>query len=170
MVDPDNRRPVDFTKHQALLDELIEKESNDRHDLLRGLLQSWRDGRVKLYLTYKALHTRHAHSAVFLQGRYTPLSATGAKHEHVTAFARHHGETWIVAAVPRLPYRLCAPNVFPLGEAVWETGELVLPHDAPGTWSNVFTGESLEARPTSGGLRLSELFFRFPVALLIGKP
>lgn len=168
MVDPDNRRPVDFTERQALLDGLIEAEQRDWHALLRDLLQSWSDGRVKLYVTHKTLHTRHAHRHTFSQGHYTSLLATGAKRDHVVALARQHGDTWIIAVAPRLPSRLCEVSAFPLGERVWEASELSLPHDAPRRWSNVFTGESLEVMSTSGGLRLSELLLRFPLALLIG--
>jgi (1->4)-alpha-D-glucan 1-alpha-D-glucosylmutase len=168
MVDPDNRRPVDFTHRQALLDGLLQAEHNDWQSLLGDLLQSWHDGRVKLYVTQKALHTRNTHRHVFFQGRYTPLRATGAKRDHVMALARQHGDTWIIAVVPRLPSELSDVDAFPLGQPVWETGELILPHGAPEKWSNVFTGESLEVPSASGGLRLAELFLRFPVALLIG--
>jgi maltooligosyltrehalose synthase len=84
------------------------------------------------------------------------------------ALARQHGDNWIIAVVPRLPSGLSEVDAFPLGQPVWETGELILPHGAPEKWSNVFTGESLEVPSASGGLRLAELFLRFPVALLIG--
>jgi (1->4)-alpha-D-glucan 1-alpha-D-glucosylmutase len=168
MVDPDNRRPVDFVERQVLLDRLREAEHRDWHALLRGLLQSWRDGRVKLYVTHKTLHARHAHRHTFLQGQYTSLMATGAKRDHVVALARHHGDTWIIAVAPRLLSRLCEVDAFPLGERVWEAGEIILPHDAPRRWSNVFTGESLEVTSAASGLRLADLLLRFPLALLIG--
>jgi (1->4)-alpha-D-glucan 1-alpha-D-glucosylmutase len=170
LVDPDNRRPVDFTKHQVLLHSLFEEEKNDWNSLLRELLRSWSDGRVKLYVTYKALHTRNANRNVFLEGQYTPLRATGPKHDDVIAFVRLHGDTWIIAVAPRLPSRLSEVGEFPLGERVWGSSELILPAAAPRTWSNVFTGERPEVMPDSNHLRLSELFSRFPVALLIGTP
>jgi (1->4)-alpha-D-glucan 1-alpha-D-glucosylmutase len=169
MVDPDNRRPVDFTQRRELLDRLLQAEHSDWQALLSDLLRSWRDGRIKLYVTHQALRTRNAHRHVFLQGRYTPLRAVGAKRDHVVALARHHGDTWIVAVAPRLTSQLAEGGAFPLGEGVWETGELILPHNAPGRWSNVFTGESLEASSAAGRLRLAELFLRFPVVLLIGS-
>jgi (1->4)-alpha-D-glucan 1-alpha-D-glucosylmutase len=169
LVDPDNRRPVDFTKRQALLDSLFEAEQNDWHSLLRDLLQSWDDGRVKLYVTHKALRTRNANRNVFLEGQYTSLRTTGPKRDSVIAFVRHHGETWIIAVAPRLPSRLSEVGEFPLGERVWESSELILPAAAPRMWSNVFTGERPAVIPTSDNLRLSEIFSRFPIALLIGS-
>ena len=168
LVDPDNRRPVDFTKRRALLDSLFEEEKNDWNALLSDLLQSWSDGRVKLYVTYKALHTRTANRNVFLEGRYTSLRATGPKRDSVIAFARHHGDTWIIAVAPRLPSRLSEVGEFPLGERVWESSEIILPAAAPRTWSNVFTGERPEVIPAFDNLRLSEIFSRFPIALLVG--
>jgi (1->4)-alpha-D-glucan 1-alpha-D-glucosylmutase len=168
MVDPDNRRPIDFTKRQELLDRLLEAEKHNWHALLRELLQSWQDGRVKLYVTHKALGARNANRNVFLEGRYTPLWAAGSQQDHVIALARHPGDTWIIAVAPRLPSRMSKVGEFPLGKPVWETSELICPTDAPRTWSNVFTGERLEVNPTSGHLRLAELFSQFPLALLIG--
>jgi (1->4)-alpha-D-glucan 1-alpha-D-glucosylmutase len=131
-------------------------------------LQSWDDGRVKLYVTYKTLGTRNAHRHVFLEGRYTTLKAVGPQHHHVTALSRDDGDTWTLSVAPRLPSRLSQSGEFPLGSRVWETSDLILPQGAPGKWSNVFTGETLEVLPHSGNLRLAELFSRFPVALLIG--
>jgi (1->4)-alpha-D-glucan 1-alpha-D-glucosylmutase len=168
LVDPDNRRPVDFTKRQALLESLFEEEQNDWNALLRDLLQSWGDGRVKLYVTHKALHTRHTNRNVFLEGQYTSLRATGPKRDSVIACVRHHGDTWIIAVAPRLPSRLSEVGEFPLGERVWESSELILPAAAPRTWSNVFTGERPEVIPAFDNLRLSEIFSRFPIALLVG--
>jgi (1->4)-alpha-D-glucan 1-alpha-D-glucosylmutase len=168
LVDPDNRRPVDFTKRQALLESLFKEEQNDWNALLSDLLQSWGDGRVKLYVTHKALHTRHANRNVFLEGQYTSLRATGPKRDSVIACVRHHGDTWIIAVAPRLPSRLSEVGEFPLGERVWESSELILPAAAPRTWSNVFTGERPEVIPAFDNLRLSEIFSRFPIALLVG--
>jgi (1->4)-alpha-D-glucan 1-alpha-D-glucosylmutase len=167
LVDPDNRRPVDFTQRRDLMEVLLEQENAEALSL-RDLLQSWHDGRAKLYVTHKALRTRNANRNVFLEGRYTSLRAAGPKQNHVIAFARCHGDTWIIAVAPRFPSRLSEVGEFPLGERIWGNSELILPAAAPRTWSNVFTGERPEVSPASDHLRLAEIFSRFPVGLLIG--
>jgi (1->4)-alpha-D-glucan 1-alpha-D-glucosylmutase len=168
MVDPDNRRPVDFSQRQVLLDGLLEAEKQDWRALLSDLLQSWSDGRIKLYVTHKALGARNANRQAFLEGQYTSLRADGPQQDHIIALARHHGDTWMIAVVPRLPSRLSTVGEFPLGNRVWETSELIRPDAAPTTWSNVLTGERLEASSASGHVKLSDIFSQFPLALLVG--
>ena len=166
LVDPDNRRPVDFDHRQELLEDLTAAENRDRHALLADLLLSWRDGRIKLYVTHKALQLRNAYPQVFQQGSYAPLAITGAKRDCIVALARQHGDAWVIAAAPRLPTQLAEAGVWPLGETSWRTDALILPHGAPAAWTNVFTGDT--ANVESQGLQLAELMRRFPVALLIG--
>ncbi len=152
LVDPDNRRPVDFRKRGAFLDELRKAETHDVAGLLRELTSNWEDGRIKLYLTYKALNFRRAHPELFLHGDYIPVTGSA----HACAFARRQGEEWALAAVPRLTLRLGQPPQ-------WGGEALALPAAAPARWRNVFTCETLEARDE---VRLANLFAAFPVALL----
>jgi (1->4)-alpha-D-glucan 1-alpha-D-glucosylmutase len=172
LVDPDNRRPVDFKRRARLLEELRKKEAaaEGLAGLLRELLNHWEDGRVKLYLTWKALNFRRAHPALFLQGDYVPLFGRGGKRESVCAFARRRGEEWALMAVPRLATRLVGTGQFPLGRKVWGASALSLPAGAPTRWRNVLTGETLAAtsRQRKKSLPLAQVFERFPVALLLG--
>jgi (1->4)-alpha-D-glucan 1-alpha-D-glucosylmutase len=174
LVDPDNRRPVDFARRTLLLNELLnrEKESPDTSSLLQELLSGREDGRIKLFLTYKALNFRRRHRDLFLSGSYLPLAVSGGKKEHVLAFAREHNGFWTVAAVPRLMTRLVAPGEFPVGQNAWGTqGGLLLPEGSPDLWSNALTGESFHASAANGKklLSLSGVFHHFPVALLAGS-
>lgn len=193
LVDPDNRRPVDFKKRAALLAALKERDATDPLALARELLDRWEDGRIKLYLTYKALHFRRSNRELFAAGEYIPLAATGPREKHVCAFARRLGSTWTLVAVPRLLARLAAAMVRPtesilppvrppLGEAVWGETSLLLPAEAPDRWRNVFTGEKVAVpaapvTPAAGArpprektLLLAHLLRHFPVALLAGEP
>jgi (1->4)-alpha-D-glucan 1-alpha-D-glucosylmutase len=156
LVDPDNRRPVDFALRERLLREL-------REGLVSPalLLERWRDGRVKLFVTSRALELRRERQALFLEGDYVPLHATGSRRQHVCAFARRLRGEWALAAVPRLLARVVPEGRFPLGKPVWPEGALVLPRGAPAVWRNVFTGEHVRR------LALADVFRSFPVALLV---
>lgn len=114
LVDPDNRRPVDYAMRSAMLDELLRQEERDRLALARRLVRSWSDGRVKLYTTLRLLRTRGGNPALFLEGEYLPLQASGVARGHVCAYARRHGGTWAVAIAPRLLAALVPPGALPL--------------------------------------------------------
>ncbi|MFC1989389.1 malto-oligosyltrehalose synthase [Chloroflexota bacterium] len=166
LVDPDNRRPVDFRKRVKLLDDLIQREVQGQNLLVKRILKSWQDGRVKLYVTHKALDIRRADRDVFRNGSYVPLQVEGQRQEHVCAFARSKGDKWVLTVVPRLLSKLVDFGIFPVGQQVWGNDILLLPEDAPQDWLNVFTGENLKVSDRRKGLSLSEIFHIFPVSLL----
>jgi (1->4)-alpha-D-glucan 1-alpha-D-glucosylmutase len=166
LVDPDNRRPVDFRKRVQLLDDLIQQEVQGHNLLVKRILKSWRDGRVKLYVTYKALEIRRTDKDVFQNGSYVPLQVEGQSQEHICAFARYKGDRWTLTVIPRLMTGLVNVDTFPCGQQVWEKDILLLPEDAPQNWLNVFTGENLKVSDRRKELSLAEIFHIFPVALL----
>jgi (1->4)-alpha-D-glucan 1-alpha-D-glucosylmutase len=166
LVDPDNRRPVDFGKRVKLLDDLIQQEARGQDSLVNRILKSWQDGRVKLYLIYKALGLRRADKDLFQDGHYVPLKVEGQRQEHVCAFARIKGDRWTLTFVPRLITGLVPADTLPCGRKVWENDILLLPEDAPEDWLNIFTGEKLKVSDRQKGLSLSDIFHTFPVSLL----
>jgi (1->4)-alpha-D-glucan 1-alpha-D-glucosylmutase len=168
LVDPDNRSPVDFEKRACLLASMTQAEASDRAELLRDILSNWRDGRIKFYITLKALEFRRKHQALFLEGTYSPLQTVGTKKENIVAFCRRRKTAWVVAAVPRLPASLVAPEQMPLGRPVWGNTALRLPDKAPRNWVNVITGETITASLQKTGHKLiaAEMLTSFPVALL----
>ena len=173
LVDPDNRGPVDFSRRRRLLQELAEREPAGRLALVRELLARPEDGRVKLFLTWKALRFRRDRRELFASGDYLPLSASGEKREHVLAFARRKGKEWAIAAVPRLVTRLGPPETFPLGEKAWGSrGGIVLPEGYPDRWTCLFTGEPVrtEGKGGRGVLPFRSLFRDFPVAFFSADP
>ena len=169
LVDPDNRRPVDFARRMKQLDELKRSEEAGRAGLLRELLCQWQDGSAKMYLIYKTLNFRLDRKEIFQLGSYLPIYVLGKFREHICAFARRWHDHWIVVVAPRLLTRVLPPGRAPLGETVWEDAVLPLPHGTPEEWRNVLTGESLLAQKTKAarqGLRLREIFTSYPVALM----
>ncbi|GAB4361912.1 MAG: malto-oligosyltrehalose synthase [Deltaproteobacteria bacterium] len=173
LVDPDNRGPVDFRIRRRMLEEFRAAGTGGLRPLVRELLKRPEDGRIKLFLTWKALAFRREQAALFADGDYLPLSASGGKRSHLLAFARRLGPRWAVAAVPLRATRLGPPGEFPLGRKAWGSrGHLLLPPGAPRRWRNVLTGEPLEAAGASGGpeLPLPLLFRDLPAALLSSDP
>jgi len=162
LVDPDNRRPVDFARRSALLDELRRREAQDAAALVKDLCANWQDGRIKLYLTYKALNFRRAHAELFQQGEYLGLSGDS----HTCGFARRLGDEWVIAAVPRNTARLAPSRKRLLQPNIWGNAALELPEDAPRRWHDVLTGAEIRVR--GNALKLAEAFASFPVALLAG--
>lgn len=173
LVDPDNRRPVDFESRRELLVALqdrITRAGCDLTSLTDELLTNLADGRIKAYLLYQTLGLRRARETVFTRGAYLPLDATGVRRDHVCAFARSLDEAGVVVVVPRLVAQLTNESERPpVGLEVWRQTRLLLPpHLANGCYQNVFTGEVLTPdsyRDTPGPL-VGTILGRFPVALL----
>jgi (1->4)-alpha-D-glucan 1-alpha-D-glucosylmutase len=172
LVDPDNRRPVDFSKRVSLLAELDKASltESDRLALVQELVTNRTDGRIKLFLTAETLRYRRAHSSLFRHGEYVKLEAMGTKSAHLFAFARLHAEGAIVTVVPRLPTGITPdPHKPPLGDEMWNDTELVLPAWREGTmFRNIFTGEKLSTvtRGERQVLSLGRIFMHGPVACL----
>jgi (1->4)-alpha-D-glucan 1-alpha-D-glucosylmutase len=169
LVDPDNRRPVDWALRRRALDELIAaaRAAADRAAFAEELVKSKEDGRIKLFVIREALACRRALAALFQQGEYRALEAEGPLAEHVCAFARLAGGQAVLTVVPRLLARRGLDGA-PLGRAYWEDAtSLVLPPDAGTTFINPMTGARLTG--AGGRLALAEVFASLPVALLVAE-
>jgi len=177
LVDPDNRRPVDFDRRASALRELRARLANPHGDtaaLAAELLQAWPDGRIKLLVTHCALRLRQRHPKLFGgEGSYSPLEVAGERAEHAVAFARRHGEGEIVVVVPRLPARLAravrgADDAAPLGDRWGDTHVVLRGSEQGGCYRDVFTGARLMAESPEGEVRLPlvRLFATLPLALL----
>lgn len=131
LVDPDNRRPVDFKARQHAL--------NTPPDI-GELLFNWRDGRIKQALIAQVLALRKAHPLLFRQGRYTPLEVVGQHAERVVAFCREHQGKRLLVVVPRWPHSLLENGVRPqINAQVWGDTRLKLPFAAPTqNWKGLF--------------------------------
>jgi (1->4)-alpha-D-glucan 1-alpha-D-glucosylmutase len=171
LVDPDNRRPVDFAVRRELLASL-RHPSISSPELCRELIDNWQDGRVKMWTTLRALEVRREHPELFHQGNYLPLQSTEMT-RHLCTFARvHHGRDsespeMAIVAVPRFAYsQMGGKPGAPLGD-VWGDAAIKVPEEGPQQFENVFTGETVRAE--GGSLLCRELFRHFPVALLYGR-
>lgn len=176
LVDPDNRRPVDYDRRRQMLSALQERIRTAEQDLVglaRELLDSREDGRIKLYTIYRTLNYRREQADLFYTGAYFPLEGIGRCAKHICAFARQHHQRVVLVAVPRLLTRLMPdPHVLPIGPQIWEGSWLTVPpSDAGHGYRNLFTGETVGAVNQEGRmmLALDKVFADFPVALLAGE-
>lgn len=175
LVDPDNRRPVDYPKRRKMLDEMQTWCSLDEKDLskhLAALTENMEDGRIKLYVTWRTLKFRRQHPALFQLGKYLPLSISGPKAEHLIAFSRQHEKTSAVTVVPRLCGRLLGEKyISPADRYLWDGTRIKVESSfCSSGLQNLFTKERLSPGNIDGELYLeaADLLGNFPVALLIG--
>jgi (1->4)-alpha-D-glucan 1-alpha-D-glucosylmutase len=168
LVDPDNRRPVDYRQRTRLLRGLQRRRPGRR--LAADLLETKADGRIKLYLTSRALACRAAYPNLFARGAYISLAAEGAAADHVVAFFRRDAENEFIAVAPRLVVGLTHKELRdPIGQEIWGDTRLLVPDAEPGMrYRDVFTGETLKFSASDDGaiLPIAEVFAAFPFALL----
>lgn len=166
LVDPDNRRPVDFARRTRMLQALQTAiESRPRDELAEELVRTWKDGRIKMFITHVLLRLRSEMPDTLRDGGYEPLMAEGEAAQHAFAFLRGHGGRAAVVVVPRLVRTLETTTGLSLDQPeVWGDTRLMLPGHLNGqSLRNVFTSEIIPAEET---MEVKALLRRFPVAVL----
>jgi (1->4)-alpha-D-glucan 1-alpha-D-glucosylmutase len=178
LVDPDNRGSVDYSLRKQLLHDLqkwaigpegeIQVHARELAESVRS--ESKNDGRLKLYVTHRALQVRHQLRSLFQAGDYVPLSVNGEKADHLVVFARRHKNSAVLVVVPRLGARLLSePANLPIGSEVWKDTRVELPCNIQAeTFRNAFTSEDVlvEKRGDTKFFPAATLLANFPVALL----
>jgi (1->4)-alpha-D-glucan 1-alpha-D-glucosylmutase len=153
LVDPDNRRPVDYGRRRELLASL-ERVSPEE------LLREWPDGRIKMMLTQRLLRFRREQASLFQRGKYLPLTVTGEFAACCVAFAREHEGKWIAVLAPRLSSRVGFP---PIGDK-WKDTAVELPASFPREGAKeLFTGRNLNAE--GNAIRLADALAVLPFAV-----
>jgi (1->4)-alpha-D-glucan 1-alpha-D-glucosylmutase len=169
LVDPDNRRAVDFPCRIQALQALLDKAHFDTSGVVRDLLTKWPDGRIKLYTIWKALGCRRRHPALFREGEFIPLETAGEQSPHILAFLRRHGNEQATIIIPRWVTNIPkSAETTELG-TFWSGTNIKLPVSSPRSWRNVFTAKTTETRlgDSNPCIAVSALFQDFPVALLV---
>jgi len=151
LVDPDNRRPVDYQQRRELLASLETASPEE-------LLQKWQDGRIKLLMTQRLLRFRREQAELFKRGNYVPLTVSGEFADCCVAFAREYEGKWIAVLTPRLSSRVGFP---PIGEK-WKDTAVELPASfSRGSARELFTGRELR----NSVVGLSDAMAALPFAL-----
>ena len=156
LVDPDNRVPPDPERSAA--PERFDPE----------LLENWADGRIKAWVIRAALCFRKERPDLFTTGEYVPVTGFGRAEDHSVVFARRHGESFAIALAPRFSSQFSALEKFPVGARIWHDSYISIPDDAPVSWRNVITNESVTAALADGrkAIYVSDALKTCPVALL----
>ena len=163
LVDPDNRRPVDYALRQRLLAQ-VRTEGMSLAGI-REMFSSARDGRAKLFLISALLDFRRGHEAMFRDGGYLPLEVVGTRHENAIAYARPLGEHGLITVASRLHASLgIAAGQLPCGEVWSDTAIDLASLPTGGAVRNVVTGEWHPLR--DGKLPLRELFAQVPAGIV----
>ena len=166
LVDPDNRRPVDYLKRQQWLAGLTNEPNNHQttaQDRVAHLWQHRFDGCIKFWLTHKLLQERRQHPDLFMTGDYVPLAVEGAYKQHIMAFARRQKSEWRVLIVPLHSAQLCRQQHRDTLSLDWQDTRVLLPTVAPNTWMNCLTEQT---GAVESGIRVSSVLDTFPVAIL----
>jgi (1->4)-alpha-D-glucan 1-alpha-D-glucosylmutase len=153
LVDPDNRRPVDYKARMVAISATAPLEK---------LLEEWPDGRIKQRVLSRLLADRAAAPDLYARGRYVPLAASGSFGDRIVAFERVWRGERLVVAVPRLTQALAADGSLPVGPA-WAQTRLPV---RGGAWREVLTGREIDGPPD--GLDVASLFATVPFAVLRG--
>jgi (1->4)-alpha-D-glucan 1-alpha-D-glucosylmutase len=176
LVDPDNRRPVDYDHRRSLLDALRASAGEvgaGRLELARELVKTRQDGRIKLYVTSEALRLRRENLDLWTTGDYLPLETTGSAADRIVAFARRNSDSWAIVAVPRLALQLSPDgSAWPLGKD-WGDTRILPPASellkSDSSFVDIFTGRRFELRSNDQGWSAAELFADFPLVLAVNR-
>jgi (1->4)-alpha-D-glucan 1-alpha-D-glucosylmutase len=154
LVDPDNRRPVDYKLRAETLSRLSTRSPED-------LLRNWPDGRIKMFLIQRALHFRNEHVELFQRGNYLPLRVSGPSADSCIAFARQLDGQWIIVIAPRLSSRVGFP---PIGDWWKETAIELSDNLRADRAREVFTGRELQIQ--NHQIRLADAMSMLPFAMM----
>ncbi|MCF0068914.1 malto-oligosyltrehalose synthase [Dyadobacter sp. CY261] len=163
LVDPDNRRKVDFVKRKQWLDEL---ESYETDRLVEKLWKSRHNGEVKLWLTQRLFALRRQYPLLFTQGEYIPLKVRGTYKDNLLAFARRYKRDVFVTVVPLHTVVMSREQQKEFFELDWQDTHVVLPENLLPEWDNVLTNSQAEFQKK---LSPADLFGSLPLAILKGK-
>jgi len=166
LVDPDNRRLVNFEKRKKALSKIIDSSNSNFKSSLSYYYKNITDGKIKLFLIYKALKVRKAFMELFNEGDYLPLDVSGDYNKNIIAFAREFNGNYCISIVPRFLTKLIKENEFPFGTKIWKDTFLTLPFNE-GNLIDAFTEEHVN--PDENKIPIGRILKNFPVSLLVSE-
>ncbi|NLD91510.1 MAG: malto-oligosyltrehalose synthase [Fibrobacter sp.] len=163
LVDPDNRRPVDFEQRIRVLDELNKRENDPL--LLKELIATPQNGTINLFLIKKLLHFRNKLPELFSSGKYIPVDIIGIYADSIVAFLRTTPESACLVVVPRMLTKIIAEGTMPLTNTIWDDTSIQLPPEYSGkTWFDIVTNTTLDTKSTT--MSIGDILTQFPVSVL----
>ena len=170
LVDPDNRRPIDFASRRAMLVTIRENAGKNLRTFLHDLLKDMSSGAIKMYVTHRALEFRCANRELFATGAYVPLAVQGERESNAVAFARSLGTKQIIVVAGRFFMRLPEMPPLPVDPRAWGETRVGLAKGLDGVeYIDLFTGETVKPERAGDGrtLKLAQVFAEMPVAMLV---
>lgn len=161
-VDPDNRRPVDFAQRRRHLEEIIERSAKDLTGLVSELLETRGDGRLKLYVTWRALKARKDFNSAF-RGDYRAVKPSGMRSQNVLCYLREANDCRVLVVAPRFFTVLAPLDRGPFGREAWHDTFLSCPESEGVLWTEEFTGRQVRG---TGEMPVADVLTHFPIALL----
>ncbi|MGE5498638.1 MAG: malto-oligosyltrehalose synthase [Syntrophothermus sp.] len=164
LVDPDNRRPVDYTLRKQYLRELREYEDGNLQKYITKLSEDFSNAKIKIFLTARTLKIRKKYEQLFQQGEYIPIKTEGSYKDSIIAFVRRYNENFSITVVPRFLTGIISPGQLPYGE-VWKDTKISLPFEVS-QLNNVITDEQIQS---AGTILVGTILSNFPAAVIIGS-
>lgn len=156
LVDPDNRRPIDYEMRKTLLEELKTGDLNQLWDTRYN-------GQIKLWLTHTLLQIRNTNPELFASADYIPLKVKGKAKEYIFAFARKYQQEWIILVVPLHLAKLSNKQQRKVNELKWKNTRIILPENAPEEFNNLIT--KLKSK-VENEIFVKDIFENLPFAIL----
>ncbi len=167
LVDPDNRQPVDYNLRRDFLTEVIEKDTEERISYLQNILKNPSDGKIKIFMVYKALQLRNEKPEIFNEGNFIPIEAGGKYKENIIVYARNTEDDFVITIVPRFLTNIVEENNLPVDRDIWDDTYIKLNKINPGSSiKNYFSGEIFERNDK---ISVGEIFKNFPYGLLVNN-
>ncbi|MFW0718617.1 malto-oligosyltrehalose synthase [Pedobacter sp. N23S346] len=159
LVDPDNRRPVDYDKR-------INFQNEQENQSLNALWDKRYSGKIKLWLTEKLATIRKDNHQLFEDGKYIPLRVEGTFKQHIMSFARQLNNDWIVVVIPIGLAALVKDDSAKLNKFEWADTQIILPSAAPIEWNNLISKTSGVKDILYDGLLVSQILSDMPVGVI----
>jgi len=163
LVDPDNRRPVDFSVRKEALKDILD-HANDLTALIPDLISKKEEGHIKLFLIYKALNTINRYPDIFQKGEYVPVKSQGCHKDNLIAYIRKFNNQMALIVVPRFFTQILKNEEMPVGPDIWKDTQIIIPDHCFGTWKDVFTGCAIKHQKH---INISDILQLFPVSFLL---
>jgi malto-oligosyltrehalose synthase len=163
LVDPDNRRAIDYEEREKLLNELEVQATHEHKDLMSHLWENRYSAKIKLWLVHSLLQIRKEHQELFSEGEYLPLTIEGSFSDNALAFARHFNHEWMVIVVPLHLAQLSKQQNAKILSVDWKDTAVALPDNAPTSFEHLFSrAKGLH----QNRIRLQDIFANLPLAIL----
>lgn len=160
MVDPDNRRPVDYGKRLNSLEKITEKKAFNPEQLW----ETRYNADIKLKLIHTLFKERKAVPEVFFKGKYIPITIKGKYKENIFAFARNLYQTWYLTVVPLGLAKICKEQNVDIKQINWKHTRIMLPKEAPADWKNLL--DNSDGSVKEEAIEIGGLFGSQPYAFL----